>query len=72
MACTTTVNTGYKWVPCGTWVPGDGYEYCNLHMKQMQERYPQGWRYYPGDVCPHGKYTGGCGVDLMCGYCEME
>lgn len=21
--------------------------------------------------CPHGSYTGGCGVDWMCGACEM-
>lgn len=24
----------------------------------------------PG-ICPHGKYVGGCGWDLMCHWCEM-
>jgi hypothetical protein len=33
-------------------------------------RYPQGWNYYPGDVCCHGVYVGGCGIDWMCGPCE--
>ena len=23
------------------------------------------------DICPHGKYVGGCGWDLMCMYCEL-
>jgi len=32
--------------------------------------YPQGWSHYPGDVCEHGVYVGGCGIDYMCGPCE--
>ena len=24
----------------------------------------------PEGYCPHGRYVGGCGADLMCGYCE--
>lgn len=32
--------------------------------------YPQGWRTYQGDVCEHGAYVGGCGIDYMCGPCE--
>ena len=32
--------------------------------------YPQGWRYYPGDVCKHGTYIGG-DRDCACGKCEM-
>ena len=34
-------------------------------------RYPQGWRYYPGDCCEHGVYIGGIGADYMCGRCEL-
>jgi len=33
--------------------------------------YPQGWSTYPGDVCEHGTYVGGCGVDWLCGPCEF-
>ena len=47
------------------------YNLCDKHMKDASKRYPQGWNYYPGDVCPHGKYVGGSGIDRMCGYCEM-
>jgi hypothetical protein len=43
---------------------------CDMHQAQYERQYPQGWRYYPGDVCRHGMYVGGCGVDLMCGACE--
>ena len=25
----------------------------------------------PPGYCPHGKYVGGCGIDWMCGPCEM-
>ena len=34
------------------------------------KQYPQGWRFYPGDLCKHGVYIGGSGADLMCGRCE--
>lgn len=33
--------------------------------------FPQGWSYYPGDVCEHGVYVGGVGADYMCLPCEM-
>jgi len=33
--------------------------------------YPQGWQTYPGDVCEHGTYVGGCGRDWLCGPCEL-
>jgi hypothetical protein len=36
-----------------------------------REEYPQGWQSYPGDICPHGRYVGGVGIDHMCGFCEM-
>lgn len=56
--------------PCGTWVTGDGRALCDRHETQAQADYPQGWRYYPGDVCEHGVYVGGSGIDRMCGACE--
>lgn len=43
---------------------------CEKCLAKYQKQYPQGWRYYPGDVCRHGVYTGGCGVDRMCPRCE--
>lgn len=57
-------------VPCGEWFDG-AQVFCQAHEKAFIEMYPQGWAYYPGDICPHGKYTGGSGVDIMCGPCEM-
>lgn len=44
---------------------------CDACLAQAEKDYPQGWRGYPGDTCRHGRYTGGCGVDWMCGPCEM-
>lgn len=46
-------------------------QYCSYHERAYELWYPQGWNYYPGDVCPHGMYTGGSGIDWMCGPCEM-
>ena len=43
---------------------------CARHEAEATARYPQGWNAYPGDICPHGKYVGGSGIDHMCGYCE--
>lgn len=48
-----------------------GLAMCEIHKAQAERDYPQGWRHYPGDVCPHGKYVGGVGIDLMCGACEI-
>lgn len=58
-----------EFYPCGAWGP-NGNVYCDFHQKEQEDRYPQGWRYYPGDVCPHGVYVGGSGIDWMCGVCE--
>lgn len=60
----------YEPVPCGDWFNG-GEVFCRDHEKLFQEEYPQGWRSYPGDICPHGMYTGGSGIDWMCHQCEM-
>jgi hypothetical protein len=43
---------------------------CDTCQAKYEHKYPQGWRYYPGDVCKHGVYVGGCGADIMCGECE--
>jgi len=60
--------TRYVW--CGEYF-GGVMALCSEHEAQAKLDYPQGWQSYPGDVCPHGKYTGGCGIDWMCGPCEM-
>lgn len=57
------------WSKCRTWSHGM-VQLCATHYAEASKRYPQGWSYYPGDVCPHGNYTGGSGADRMCGYCE--
>jgi len=41
-----------------------------LNECALEAKYPQGWRDYPGDICGHGVYVGGCGVDHMCFKCE--
>jgi len=56
-------------VKCGT-TYATHYNYCKPCLERYEETYPQGWRYYAGDVCVHGTYTGGVGVDWMCGACE--
>ena len=71
---TYTDDQGYiqhDWepIPCGEW--HDGNVYCKPHYEWYNKLYPQGWRSYPGDVCRHGMYTGGSGIDWMCGQCEM-
>lgn len=57
-------------VPCGDWYNG-GKVFCKAHEDYFAEQYPQGWASYPGDVCVHGVYVGGCGIDWMCHDCEM-
>lgn len=44
---------------------------CDSCEKEANEAFPQGWDNYPGDICPHGVYIGGCGIDWMCHRCEM-
>ncbi len=46
--------------------------YCDNCRAYMDQAYPQGWEYYAGDTCKHGRYVGGCGIDWMCPSCEME
>jgi len=38
--------------------------------KKLEAQYPQGWRYYPGDICKHGTYVGG-DFDCACPACEL-
>ena len=54
---------------CGDY-DASGKMLCPKHLAEAEKRYPQGWSHYPGDVCVHGKYTGGSGIDWMCQYCE--
>lgn len=57
-------------VECGTYWAGTK-QLCERCLRAFEKDYPQGWRYYPGDVCLHGRYVGGSGIDYMCGACEM-
>ena len=61
-----------RMVPCGSWVVGEGKAYCDPCLEDIKLQYLQGWRYYPGDICPHGMYVGSCGFDWICGLCECE
>lgn len=54
---------------CGDWYMGE-LLLCPACKSQAKLDYPQGWQGYPGDVCQHGRYTGGIGPDLICGDCE--
>ncbi|MHA2046157.1 MAG: hypothetical protein ACW99G_15300 [Candidatus Thorarchaeota archaeon] len=58
-------------VDCGKWYAGQR-EFCSDCVQEYLDKYPQGWRYYPGDVCQHGTYVGGCGVDHLCMACELD
>ena len=71
IAWTETINeyTTHD-VMCGTWLRGS-MALCDKHEQEALETYPQGWSYYPGDVCMHGQYVGGSGIDYMCHECEM-
>jgi hypothetical protein len=56
-------------VKCGDYYGGTKL-FCRKCKELLIEAYPQGWEYYPGDVCEHGVYVGGCGIDYMCPQCE--
>lgn len=62
-----------KWasVTCGSY-HGGRKVLCRKCEEVADEIFPQGWRGYPGDTCKHGVYVGGCGVDYVCGRCELE
>jgi hypothetical protein len=55
---------------CGRRYVGDGIAFCERHQAENERRYPWGWRFYPGDVCSHGYYVGGVGIDWLCPRCE--
>lgn len=74
--CKNKVIVGYRRsdgtpieVKCGTYYAGV-QEFCETCLKKYEKKFPQGWKYYPGDVCKHGNYVGGCGADYMCFRCE--
>lgn len=64
------IEYGSQPVDCGEWFNG-AQRFCDPHEALFEADYPQGWAYYPGDICPHGRYTGGSGADLMCQACEL-
>ena len=68
----TNVYTEERPVYCGSTGTNGVRTLCKRCEELANTNYPQGWRYYPGDTCKHGKYVGGCGADLMCGACEGE
>lgn len=57
-------------VACGSYWGGEKL-FCENCLRKFERQYPQGWVGYPGDVCKHGTYVGGCGVDHLCHACEM-
>lgn len=70
-SCGETVewSDGRPWTKCGDSRAGV-VQYCDECQAKNEEAYPQGWRYYAGDTCEHGKYVGGIAEDWMCPYCE--
>lgn len=50
---------------------GGVVQLCRECEQTAKRSYPQGWSYYPGDTCRHGRLVGGVGADLMCGACEQ-
>ncbi len=57
-------------IRCRDW--RNGTELCDACEAAFKRQYPQGWKYYPGDVCRHRKYVGGSGIDWICQACEDE
>lgn len=79
--CTNKVTSfvprgyGYKEIslPCGSTSSTGGVNLCSDCLDKLEARYPQGWRYTPGDTCKHGTYVGDAGgPDYLCGLCESE
>lgn len=52
---------------CGTTDIWGARAQCEDCMEEETKRYPQGWKFHPGDTCPHGNYTGS---GHLCGACE--
>ena len=63
------IHTEEHPVYCNDWKDGS-MALCDDCEDRAKQEYPQGWNWYPGDICEHGKYVGGCGIDLMCQWCE--
>lgn len=61
-----------KRIGCGTYhsITTNGVVYCSECQAYLSRKYPQGWQYYPGDICKHGYYVGGVAEDHMCPHCE--
>jgi len=57
---------------CGSTSPSGDVALCDTCRANLEQRYPQGWRNTPGDLCKHGTYIGDAyGPDYMCHYCEI-
>lgn len=67
---------GYREVSlrCGSTSIHGGTLQCEHCEKSDNRRYPQGWRYSPGDTCKHGTYMGSHedNDEVLCGACEFE
>jgi len=69
IGCGKTIGFGRRADKCGA-TGRMRRPLCEECEARADKAYPQGWRSYPGDTCPHGVYTGGCGIDWMCRRCE--
>lgn len=64
---------GYKEISmkCGSTSIHGVAIYCQKCEETYKERYPQGYRNVPGDICKHGCYVGDAfGPDYLCPECE--
>jgi hypothetical protein len=69
MALATRANIGRNVKPQGGTVYYDSYAEFQADLDDRDDTYDPEFRDHEG-YCPHGKYVGGCGADLMCGWCE--
>jgi hypothetical protein len=56
---------------CGDTGIGGSTILCAWCTKMYEERYPQGWRYAPGDICEHHVYHSPYS-DCACYRCEEK
>ncbi len=74
---TQTIKSGWEWnfakSPCGSTGINGKRLVCDDCKKELEKKYPQGWRNAPGDTCKHGTYISDpYGPDILCGLCEEE
>ena len=69
--CNRMVPAGKGFVTCGA-LFGRGHVeavLCDDCRKVALAKYPQGWKFVPGDTCTHGVFVGGM-RDCACRQCE--